>query len=83
MVYTKGIGGDSNGMTFYFGFQGIWTSEMVVDLKNDCSEKLAVCRPAEKIGNITMYPFWKVPMRMPKLYTIISHISQFIRATGC
>lgn len=75
-------------MTFHFDLQGKWNSEMELNFEIVCFEfpvrlKLAICQPAKKKGNVTVSPLWNVIIRMPKLQTVIAHVSQFVRDTGC
>ena len=75
------------GLGFYLHFTGEWNEAMILNWDSisksfvECLRK-AIWRPTKnsKVWNQSI--FYKVPLRMPKLHALISHVTDFVRSTG-
>lgn len=86
-VWVDSSDGSGRGLGFFFHYQGKWDNAMIKcwDETSILFVKFlkdAIWRPAGKSRTVVENSFYKVPMRMPKLHTLLAHVTDFVRLTG-
>lgn len=87
LMYNDSPSGSRKGLGFFFGYQGRWSDEMLEEWNTVCTSffrrlKAAIWRPKKKRGQTDTYPFYKVPLRMPKVHAMNVHVRDFVKKTG-